>query len=268
MFQKRFNPRQHKRFDRHHNDHSNKIYIYGKHALEEAVAKAPHAIKKVFLSAAAENNDLRSALAQRGITASSMKARDISQMVGRETAHQGVIALIDPAYLMVDFRDFLAGLKPNTDTMLVLLDELTDPQNVGAIIRSAAAFGAAGVLIPPHHQAPITGAVVKVSAGMVFSVPLVAIGNVNQTVLTLKEHGFRTYGLDMAGTRDLREEKFDSPSLIIIGNEGEGIRQKTLEHCDVTLRIPMSPNCESLNASVSAAVVLYEWSKHHLQNEK
>jgi 23S rRNA (guanosine2251-2'-O)-methyltransferase len=263
MFQKRFNPRQHKRFDR--NDRGNKIYIYGKHALEEAIAKAPHTIKKVFLSADAENNELRGALSKLGITASPMKAHDASQMVGRETAHQGVIAFIDPSSLMVDFRTFLAGLKPDAGTMLILLDELTDPQNVGAIIRSAAAFGAAGVLIPPHHQAPITGAVVKVSAGMVFSVPLVSIGNVNQTVLALKEKGFRAYGLDMAGTRDLREERFESPSLIVIGNEGEGIRQKTLEHCDVALRIPMSPDCESLNASVSAAVVLYQWSKYHLK---
>ncbi len=264
MFQKRFNPRQHKRFDR--NDRGNKIYIYGKHALEEALAKAPHTIKKVFLSADAENNELRSALSKLGITASAMKSHDASKMVGRETTHQGVIAFIDPTSLMVDFRIFLAGIKIDENTVLVLLDELTDPQNVGAIIRSAVAFGAAGVLIPPHHQAPITGAVVKVSAGMVFSIPLVAIGNINQTVLVLKEKGFRAYGLDMAGSRDVREERFEAPTLIIIGNEGEGIRQKTLEHCDVALRIPMNPECESLNASISAAVVLYEWSRHHLKS--
>jgi 23S rRNA (guanosine2251-2'-O)-methyltransferase len=145
----------------------------------------------------------------------------------------------------------------------VLLDELTDPHNVGAIIRSAAAFGAAGVLIPSHNQAPITGTVVKTSAGMAFRIPLIAIGNVNQAVDALVKEGFRTYGLVMDGSRNVAEEKFDAPSLFIVGNEGAGIRQKTLERCDVKLRIPMNERAESLNASVSAAVVLYQWSVKH-----
>src|SRR5581483_3624265 len=97
-------------------------------------------------------------------------------------------------------------------------DELTDPHNVGAIIRSAAAFGAAGVLIPSHNQAPITGAVVEASAGMVFRVPMIAIGNINYTIDTLKDLGFRTYALAMDGERSVSEEKFDAPALCIIGN--------------------------------------------------
>jgi 23S rRNA (guanosine2251-2'-O)-methyltransferase len=148
-------------------------------------------------------------------------------------------------------------------TMLVLLDELTDPHNVGAIIRSAAAFGAAGVLLPSHNQAPITGAVVKASAGMAFRIPVVTIGNVNQTVDALKKELFRVYGLVMNGSMNIAEAKFDGPTLFIVGNEGAGIRQKTFERCDVRLRIPMDERCESLNASVSAAVVLYAWSIKH-----
>ena len=107
----------------------------------------------------------------------------------------------------------------------------------------------------------------KASAGMVFRVPIVSLGNVNQAVDFLKkEFDFRTYGLAMDGSKNIAEEKFDAPALIIVGNEGKGIRQKTLERCDVTLRIPMDPRCESLNASVSAAVVMYEWSKKHLKS--
>src|SRR5262249_53596590 len=160
-----------------------------------------------------------------------------------------------------------SGAKlPDEKTMLVLLDELTDPHNVGAIIRSAAAFRAAGVLIPSHNQAPITGAVVKASAGMAFRVPLVSIGNVNQAVDELKDLGFRTYGLAMNGTQNVAEETFAAPSLIIVGKEGKGIRQKTLYRCDVVLRIPMDARAESLNASVSAAVVMYQWSVRRLSN--
>ena len=240
-----------------------KIYIYGKHALTEALAHAPHTVKKVFLSPEVNDAELRALLKKANLTPGVLKGHEMDHMVGRETAHQGVIAVTDPGSLLLDFKEFLAELRPTENTMLVLLDELTDPHNVGAIIRSAAAFGAAGVLLPVHNQAPITGTVVKTSAGMAFRIPLVSIGNVNQAVDALERAGFRTYGLVMNGAQNIIEEKFDAPALFIVGNEGGGIRQKTMERCDVGLRIPMHARTESLNASVSAAVVLYQWSVRH-----
>ncbi|MCL4400237.1 23S rRNA (guanosine(2251)-2'-O)-methyltransferase RlmB [Patescibacteria group bacterium] len=242
-----------------------KIYMYGRHALEEALLKAPHTVRKVFLSSEAADREIRSGLSKRGIPFSIMKPKEAAHLVGKEATHQGVIAVVDPSSLVMDFNTFKKNLRPTEETILVLLDELTDPQNVGAIIRSAAAFGASGVLIPEHRQAPVTGAVVKVSAGMVFSVPLISIGNVNYAVQDLKEIGFKAYGLVMDGTVNISEEKFNAPSLFIVGNEGRGIREKTLELCDVRLRIPIDSKCESLNASVSAAVVLYKWSTQHLK---
>jgi 23S rRNA (guanosine2251-2'-O)-methyltransferase len=243
--------------------HHEKIYIYGKHALTEALMHAPHTVRKVFLSPEVNDPELRTLLKNVNLTPGVLKAREMDHMVGRDTSHQGVIAVTDPGSLLLEFKQFLAELRPTENTMLVLLDELTDPHNVGAIIRSAAAFGAAGVLMPVHNQAPITGTVVKTSAGMAFRVPLVSIGNVNQAVDALKKEGFRTYGLVMNGSQSIVDEKFDAPSLFIVGNEGAGIRQKTFERCDVSLRIPMNARTESLNASVSAAVVLYQWSVRH-----
>ncbi len=230
----------------------------------EALQHAPQTVRKVFLSPEVNDAELRTALRNANLTSSVLKTREIGQMVGRDTAHQGVIAVTDPGSLMLDLKEFIANLRPTEHTMLVLLDELTDPHNVGAIIRSAAAFGAAGVLIPVHNQAPITGTVVKTSAGMAFRIPLISIGNVNQAVDALKKIGFVTYGLVMNGSQNIAEEKFPAPALFIVGNEGEGIRQKTMERCDVSLRIPMNARAESLNASVSAAVVLYQWSIRHI----
>jgi len=257
---------------RHDNrDHREKIYIYGKHALTEALTHTPHVVGKVFLSFEAnQDKELRELLRRRGIVPAMLKTpREASNMVGEDTAHQGVIAIADPSALLRDFNEFLTELTsqsgPNENTAVVILDELTDPHNVGAIIRSAAAFGAAGVLIPPHNQAPITGSVVKASAGMAFRIPIVAIGNVNQAILKLKDVGFKAYALAMEGAKDVTKVKFDAPSVFVIGNEGRGIREKTLEHSDVILKIPMDPRCESLNASVSAAVVLYQWSAQHPQ---
>jgi 23S rRNA (guanosine2251-2'-O)-methyltransferase len=238
-----------------------KVYIYGKHALTEALANTPHIIKKVFAADGALDPGTIRTLHEKNISLSPLKGE--AQNVSKDASHQGVIVTIDPSDLLLDLKDFLSALDMSKNPSLVLLDEIQDPHNVGAIIRSAAAFGAAGVLIPQNNQAPITGAVVKTSVGMAFRIPLVSIGNVNQTLTILKEHNFWAYGLAMEGSKELRQEKFDAPAVFVIGNEGEGIHRRTLELCDVALSIPMHPRTESLNAAVSAAIVLYEWSKQH-----
>lgn len=240
-----------------------KIYLYGKHALVEALSNAPQTIRKVFLSPDSADRELTALLEEHKIPTAELARGKGKELVGRDAVHQGVIATMDPSSLFVSLEDFLASLDMRTNPAVVVLGEVQDPHNVGAIIRSAAGFGLAGVLIPQHHQAGITGTVVKTSAGMVFRVPLVPIGNVNQTLRTLKEKGFWTYGLAMEGSVALTEEKFDAPAAFVVGNEGAGIREKTLETCDISLSIPMHPRTESLNAAVSAAVVFYEWSKKH-----
>lgn len=242
-----------------------KVYIYGKHALSEALLYAPQVLRKVFLSSEnAGDKELRGLLRRHQLPVEVMEKRTASRMVGEDTSHQGVIAIADTSSLVIDFRDFAAKLQPSEDTMLVIMDELNDPHNVGAVIRSAAAFGAAGVLMPTHNQAPITGSVVKSSAGMAFRVPLVSIGNVNYAIETLQKQGFKAYALAMKGSKSIFKVTFDSPSVFVVGNESTGIRQQTLENCDEIVRIPMNPRCESLNASVSAAIVLCEWSAQHL----
>ena len=239
---------------------SEKIYLYGKHALREALLARPKAVQKVFLDAnASVDKEITKLLAQYEIKPASLKSE--AKTVGEDAVHQGVIAVINPEALYTPLDDIRAALKEKENPCIVILDELHDPHNVGAIIRSAAAFGASAILLPEHNQAPITGTVIKTSAGMVFRVPIVRIGNVNQTIRTLKDDGFWFYGLVMAGDTDLPKAVFDTPTAFVVGNESVGIREKTLELCDVKLTIPMNPDCESLNASVAASVVLYEWSR-------
>jgi 23S rRNA (guanosine2251-2'-O)-methyltransferase len=164
---------------------------------------------------------------------------------------------------MRTYKTFVDDLEITPRTSLVLLDELTDPHNVGAIIRSAAAFGVSGVLIPEHRQAPVTGTVVRVSAGMSFVIPLVTVGNVNTALRDLKDKGFWIYGLTENGDTNITKETFDKPTVFVIGNEGRGIREKTEELCDFKLRIPIHKQCDSLNASASAAAVFYAWTVQH-----
>ncbi len=241
------------------NPKDDKVYLYGKHALREALLAKPQSVQKVFLDGNAESDkELTSLLQANKIAWSAMKGE--AKGVGNDAVHQGVIAVINTEKLYTPLDEVLK-LLPNDKLCFVLLDELHDPHNVGAIIRSAAAFGAHAILMPEHNQSPITGTVIKTSAGMVFRIPIVKIGNVNQTVRLLKEKHMWSYGLVMDGDTPLNKAVFDTATLFIVGNESTGIREKTLELCDVGLTIPMNPDCESLNASVAASVVLYEWSR-------
>lgn len=242
---------------------SGKIYIYGKHALMEALRNTPHIIRKVFLAPSLNDSELHALLISHKIPTAALAPGSGKELVGKDASHQGVIFTMDPASLLLSLDDFLAMLDIGKNPAVAVLGEVQDPHNVGAIIRSAAAFGLAGVLIPEHNQAGVTGAVVKSSAGMTFRIPLVSIGNVNNTLKILKEKGFWVYGLAMDGAAKLGTDTFDAPAAFVVGNEGGGIREKTLEACDVTLSIPIHTRTESLNAAVSAAVVFYEWSKKH-----
>lgn len=239
-----------------------KTYIYGKHVVIEAIRSIPRAIDRVFVAPQIDDKELHDLLNKTKIQTKVLAPGALSKEI-MDSAHQGVVGVISLEGLLRPYREFADALTVNPDVALVLLDEIQDPQNVGAIIRSAAAFGIGGVLIPEHNQAQLTGMVLKVSAGMAFRVPLVGIGNVNQTVRDLKERGFWIYGLDEGGDHPLKKEVFDAPVLFILGNEAKGIRQKTRELCDILLSIPLNPECESLNVAASVAVTLYAWSSEH-----
>lgn len=240
-----------------------KVYIYGKHALIEALQNTPHVIKKVFLAPGMRDTDLQILLKKYDIPTQALGREGGKGFAGKDAVHQGIVAIMDSSALLVPFARFIEEVDTSKNPALAILGEVEDPHNVGAIIRSAAAFGLSAVLIPERHQAGVTGGVVKSSAGMVFRIPLVTVGNVNNIIEQLKAKGFWIYGLAASGKTTLGSNPFDAPSAFVIGNESSGIREKTLEACDVVLSIPMNPRTESLNAAVSAAVVFYEWSRKH-----
>jgi len=241
----------------------NKTYIYGKRAVYEALKNAPQCVERVLLAPEFHDDELHGLIRRAGATMGKLTSENMPREVEAGAVHQGVIAQIVLSKLVRPYGEFIENLTVTPDTALVLLGEIQDPQNVGAIIRSAAAFGIAGVLIPEHNQSPITGAVVKVSAGMAFRIPLVQIGNVNTTLRDLKEKKFWIYGLSGDAEKAISEEKFDAPAVFVLGNEAKGIRMKTMEECDIMLTIPMHPECESLNVAASSAVALHAWSTQH-----
>ena len=160
-----------------------------------------------------------------------------------------------------EFEEWLETVDTSTYPAILLLDEIEDPRNVGAILRSAVAAGISAVLVPKHRQAPISATVFKTSAGAAGKIPIVRVGNLNQSILKLKDAGFWIAGLAMKGEKVLWDLEVDRALAFIIGNEGSGIREKTLEHCDLSFSIPMQNDVESLNASVSSALICYEWNR-------
>ena len=145
--------------------------------------------------------------------------------------------------------------------LLVILDGVEDPHNLGAIIRTANAAGADGVLIPERRAVGLTDTVAKASAGAIEYVPVIRIGNISQTVEKLKAAGFWIFGLDERGSVSYDQADFAVPSAIVLGGEGRGLHQHVKEHCDVLVKIPMAGEIASLNVSVAAGIVLFEWRR-------
>lgn len=238
-------------------------YIYGKHAVIEAVERRPDIVRELHVAADFSDARYLDRLLKAGITPRTLNLKNPPRGISSNAPHQGVVAGIVPELLSVPYRDFITNTAITPDSAFLVLGEVQDPHNVGAVIRSAAAFGFAGVLIPPHNQAPVTGTVVKVSAGMAFRIPLVAISNVNTTLRDLQDRGCFVYGLASGGAANTTTEQFDRPAVFVLGNEGEGLREKTRDACDALLSIPIHSRCESLNAAAAAAVVMAAWSTQH-----
>lgn len=239
-------------------------YMFGKHAIFEALKEKPEIIKRLFVDSEIKLDQKRIAILERSkIDIRELDIKKMSKIIGRDAVHQGLVAEINSEKLLIPYKKFIENLEIDNNSALLVLGEVQDPHNVGAVIRSAAAFGLKGVLIPPHRQSPVTGTVIKVSAGMAFRIPLVLITNVNSAVRDLKKKGFWVYGLDGDGETSTVSEIYSKPSVFILGNEGRGLRKKTRELCDNLLSIPIHPRTESLNASVATAVALSSWSRQH-----
>jgi len=180
--------------------------------------------------------------------------------------HQGVVAILSSARY-TDVHDLLRACGPMREDVLrdkpvvVLLDRIQDPFNFGAIIRSAVASGARGVIIPDRESAPLNAAAMKSSAGAATRIPVARTGNMLQIIEELKERGYWIVGSDGSAEKSVWEMDFDRPLAIVIGNEEKGMRASIANACDFKVKIPMSGPVESLNASVAAGIILFAAAK-------
>ena len=178
----------------------------------------------------------------------------LDRMAG-SSAHQGVVAL-GAAHRYASLDEIPSGAK-----LVVVLDGVEDPHNLGAVIRTAHAAGAAALVIPERRAVGITEVVAKAAAGALEYLPVVRVSNLNRALETLKERGFWIYGFDERGQSIYDETDFASPAVFVLGGEGQGLHHQVREHCDLILRIPLEGRIASLNVSVAAGVVLFEWKR-------
>jgi len=185
--------------------------------------------------------------------------REALDRASNSAAHQGVVAYV-AAHTYAELEQVLPGAQ-----LLVVLDGVEDPHNLGAIIRTAHAAGAAAVIIPQRRAAGLTETVAKAAAGALEHLPVIRISNVNQTLEELKERGFWIYGLDENGAAPYSAIPYTKPTVFVLGGEGHGLHQLVKKHCDVTVRIPMAGSISSLNVSVAAGIALFEWKRQATQ---
>ncbi|MDQ2712979.1 MAG: 23S rRNA (guanosine(2251)-2'-O)-methyltransferase RlmB [Acidobacteriota bacterium] len=231
-------------------------FIAGIHPVREAL-RAHRTLDKILIAKGASGPRIQEILelSRTGSVPVRFEPRDALDRASKGVPHQGVIAF-GSAHEYVELDSVIEGSK-----LLVVLDGVEDPHNLGAIIRTAHAAGADAVVVPERRSAPLTETVDRAAAGALEYLPVARITNVTQTLERLKENGFWIYGLDERGTEVYDHTAFTVPTAIVLGGEGKGLHQNVQKHCDVLVRIPMAGAVSSLNVSVAAGVVLFEWRK-------
>ena len=240
--------------------------VAGRNAVFEALtSKRP--INKIYIKTGSQGGSLGKimAAAQENAVPTEYVQPEKLDRLAPGIRHQGIVALASPVAFS-SLEDVLKRAASRKETpFLLLLDELQDPQNVGALIRSADAAGVQGVLLPKRRSCPLNMVVAKVSAGAVNYVPVVQIGNIVQTLRSLKNQGFWIVGADLDGESLYFETDLDRPIVLVVGAEGKGLGHLVKENCDMLVRIPMQGGVNSLNASAAGAILLYEVVRQRMQ---
>lgn len=232
--------------------------IYGVHPVAEAL-KNGGKIEKIILLKGGKHGGLREILeiANRRKIPVAYGDREYLNVTAGTGQHQGVICICGE-YRYADMDEVLNNCKSRENALILILDSITDPQNLGSLIRTALCFGVDGLVIPENRAASVTSAVIKASAGAAMHLPIVMVVNISRTIDRLKEEGFWIYGADVGGGGDLRSPDYSGHAALVMGSEGKGIRPLVKKKCDFLISIPVTDAIDSLNVSVAGGIILYE----------
>jgi 23S rRNA (guanosine2251-2'-O)-methyltransferase len=225
------------------------VILYGWHTVTMALANPERQIRKLTLTENAAKR-LADENIETRVTPEIVRPQEIDRLLSPDAVHQGLLAEADPLP-SPDIEDL------EQDGIVLVLDQITDPHNVGAILRSAAAFAVKAIVTTARHSPEATGVLAKAASGALELVPIVTVQNLARALTTLNELGFQTVGLDSEGSADLSEVTLREPLALVLGAEGKGLRQLTRETCSVVARLDMPGEIKSLNVSNAAVLSLY-----------
>lgn len=246
--------------------------VYGVHPVAEAL-KNGGGVEKVFLTRGDRRSGVREIadLASRRKIPVSFTDREHLNTVAGTHQHQGVVCLCEE-YRHVDIDEILTRCASKQNVLLVILDGITDPQNLGSLIRTAFCFGASGLVIPTDRAASVTPSVIKASAGAALHLPVARVVNIARAIERLKEEGFWIYGTVAGHEQEISSPEYSGRVALVLGSEGKGIRPLVRKKCDLLVSIPMSGTLDSLNVSVAGGICLYEitrrWDIRHVEEKR
>lgn len=241
----------------------NKEFVFGKNSVEALLLNSERPINKIFiLSSIKKDSKIHTILKlanNNKIPVSEISKEKMSNMLKENVNHQGIVASVSPVnFSTVD--EILETVQHKKKLpLLILLDNIEDPQNLGAIIRSSEVLGADGIIIPKRRSAIISGTVAKASSGALEFIPIARVNNLNTTIKTLKEQGLWVIGAENEiKSQNIFHTDFNIPCAIVMGSEGKGISPLVKKSCDILIKIPQSGKTTSLNVSNALSIVLYE----------
>ncbi|SFI37666.1 23S rRNA (guanosine2251-2'-O)-methyltransferase [Tindallia magadiensis] len=233
--------------------------LEGKNSVLEAL-RGNRQVKEIYIAAKQKGqglDEIRSLAREQKVSVKNVEKEKLDKMA-QSRNHQGVIAMVEP-YRYQNFEDVIEkALQVKKNPLVILLDGIEDPHNLGSIIRSAEVFGASAVIIPKNRAVGVTPTVAKIASGALEHVPVLQVVNLTETIKTLKKKNFWIAAGVGESNQDLSDQDLRGSIGLVIGSEGKGISRLVREHCDYLLRIPMAGKTGSLNASVAAGVLLYE----------
>ncbi len=228
-------------------------FLYGKHASIAALSNPMRKIKRVLVT-----KNTRDELGEKQFSKIKniqiIEGKKLDDMLPREAVHQGIALECEP----ISQPSLQEWLATEHNKPVLILDQVSDPHNVGAILRSTAAFDAGAVIVTDRNAPTESGVMAKAASSALEIIPLISVGNLSQAIEHLKKAGYWIYGLDGEAKQLISVVKFDKKTALVLGAEGRGLRRLTGERCDALVRLPISDKMESLNVSNAAAVALYE----------
>ncbi len=229
-------------------------YVYGRNVIKSLLADDKK-IHEVILMEGFKNSELIDQLKKKNIKMITMSRKKMDLKL--EGNHQGIAALID-AYKMYSVQEICETIPSGKQPLLLMLDGIEDPHNLGAILRTCDCIGVDGVIIGKHRSVSLTPTVAKVSTGAINSVKVAQVVNLSKTLQSLKKEGYWVVGADVEQAQDYKKASYDMPLVLVIGSEGAGISALVKKNCDFSVKLPMLGKVTSLNASVACGILLYE----------